>query len=168
MGLPPHSRVWPSGPLSGLTHNLMHVSWATVSSYSRHAGRECRSGSTAWPRARAAVAGGGRYAGTVPRAAAAPALRRAAPLRPAHPPRPRRLHLLGHRCRRRRRLRADPIPRPQRRRPLSRQRLHPFPGTYAPTQLSRRKKCCHIFAISLALNIISDAGPGPVFAGFGA
>lgn len=111
----------------------MSGTWATFLFYSRHAGRECRNGITA-------AAGVGRFGGAVPWAGAAPALRRAAPLRPAPAPRPRHLHILGHCCRHRRCLRANPLPRPQLCRPLNRQRLHPFLGTYALTLLSRRKK----------------------------
>ena len=39
------------------------------------------------------------------------------------------MHLHGRRRRHRRRLRAHPLPRPQRRRPHRRPRLHPLPGT---------------------------------------
>jgi hypothetical protein len=73
----------------------------------------------------------GGLAGPIPGACAPPALRGPAPLRPPPPPGPRRVHLHGRRGHRRCRVRAHPLPRPQRCRAGCRSRLHPFPGVHS-------------------------------------
>ena len=160
----PHSHVWPSGPLSGLTHNLIHVSWATVRTRmsKRHQHRLA-----AGPRRRR------RRWPVRPHSSAGSRCSRASPSRsattcasaPTSSPAPSRAPLPSPSLSPRPPASSSSTP------PTSQSTEPPSVSGYvrADQTLEKKKKMLPSICPSLgAKYIISDAGPGPGFAGFGA